>query len=435
MASIRERNGKFNVIYSYTNEKGERKQKWETYETKAEAKRRKKEIEYKKEMGSFVVRKCKTLDELITEYVALYGKENWALSTYEGNVSLINNYILPVIGDAKLSEINTRFIERYYQSLLKRRAVINPLNKTSRNEFVSSSTVRDINKLLRNCFEQAVKWELMEKNPCTHATVPKHKSQKRDIWTADTLMYALSVCEDERLKLAINLSFSCSLRLGELLGLTWDCVDISHEAIEENRAYVFINKESQRIRKESLNALDGKDVLLVFPTNHKKNSTVRILKTPKTESRVRKIFLPKSVANMLVDWKAEQDEMKEIPGDEYMYYNLPPVVFHSFRHSSVTYKLKLNGGDIKAVQGDSGHAQVNMVTDVYSHILDDDRRKNAELFEEAFYEKKNLDPQMHVQQENNNAPVADEVDPELLAKVLANPEMWAFLNSLAKTMK
>ena len=77
MASIRERNGKFNVIYSYTNEKGERKQKWETYETKAEAKRRKKEIEYKKEMGSFVVRKCKTLDELITEYVALYGKENW----------------------------------------------------------------------------------------------------------------------------------------------------------------------------------------------------------------------------------------------------------------------------------------------------------------------------------------------------------------------
>ena len=176
------------------------------------------------------------------------------------------------------------------------------------------------------------------------------------------------------------------------------------------------------------------DVLLVFPTNHKKNSTVRILKTPKTENSVRKIFLPKSVANMLVDWKAEQDEMKEILGDEYMDYNLPPVVFHSFRHSSVTYKLKLNGGDIKAVQGDSGHAQVNMVTDVYSHILDDDRRKNAELFEEAFYEKKNLDPQMHVQQENNNT-VADEVDPELLAKVLANPEMRALLNSLAKTMK
>ena len=78
--------------------------------------------------------------------------------------------------------------------------------------------------------------------------------------------------------------------------------------------------------------------------------------------------------------KALNDLIKE--------HNLPPVVFHSLRHTSVTYKLKLNGGDIKAVQGDSGHSQINMVTDVYSHIIDDDRRKNAELFEEAFYEKK-----------------------------------------------
>ena len=50
MASIRERNGKFNVIYSYTDPDGKRKQKWETYATKAEAKKRKKEIEYKEEI-------------------------------------------------------------------------------------------------------------------------------------------------------------------------------------------------------------------------------------------------------------------------------------------------------------------------------------------------------------------------------------------------
>ena len=68
--------------------------------------------------------------------------------------------------------------------------------------------------------------------------------------------------------------------------------------------------------------------------------------------------------------------------------NLPRVVFHSLRHPSITYKLKLNGGDIKAVQSDSGHAQAKMVTDQYSHILDDDRKRNAQLFEDAFYQKK-----------------------------------------------
>jgi len=41
---------------------------------------------------------------------------------------------------------------------------------------------------------------------------------------------------------------------------------------------------------------------------------------------------------------------------------------------SITYKLKLNGGQ----------AQVKMVADVYSHIIDDDRRLHVERLEAAF---------------------------------------------------
>ena len=52
--------------------------------------------------------------------------------------------------------------------------------------------------------------------------------------------------------------------------------------------------------------------------------------------------------------------------------NLPNVVFHSLRHSSTTYKLKLNHGDLKATQGDTGHAQLQMITEVYTHILDEE---------------------------------------------------------------
>ena len=40
---------------------------------------------------------------------------------------------------------------------------------------------------------------------------------------------------------------------------------------------------------------------------------------------------------------------------------------------------------MKSVQGDAGHAQVKIVADVYSHIIDEDRRLNAQRFEEAFY--------------------------------------------------
>ena len=169
-------------------------------------------------------------------------------------------------------------------------------------------------------------------------------------------------------------------------------------------------------------------------------------------------------ATVHISSEEEQEKLKDILGSEYTDYNLvmatsyglpigngairnsfkklikehnlPPVVFHSLRHTSVTYKLKLNGGDIKAVQGDSGHSQINMVTDVYSHIIDDDRRRNAEMFEDAFYNKKDLDPQLRKNEEGETTMTVPEgVDAELLAKVLSNPEMAALLTSLAKTMK
>ena len=80
----------------------------------------------------------------------------------------------------------------------------------------------------------------------------------------------------------MNLSFSASLRIGELCGLTWDCVDISPEAVEGGTCSIYINKEYQRVSKEAINSLDGKDILVVFPSEGKLCTTVRVLKTPKT---------------------------------------------------------------------------------------------------------------------------------------------------------
>lgn len=114
MATIIQKNKSHCVVYSYFDENDKRKQKWETYKTMAEAKKRKREVEYKEQIGTFLVSKCKTLDELLKEYVDLYGKAKWSLSTYEANVALIEHYISPKIGTMKITDINTRVIERYY---------------------------------------------------------------------------------------------------------------------------------------------------------------------------------------------------------------------------------------------------------------------------------------------------------------------------------
>lgn len=145
----------------------------------------------------------------------------------------------------------------------------------------------------------------------------------------------------------------------------------------------------------------------------KKSKTRLVLKKPKTESSIWTVWIPKTLALILREWKARQESWKEFMGEDYVDYGLvlaqengrpcedriignafarlkdkaglPDVVFHSLRHSSTTYKLKINHGDIKATQGDTGHAGPDMVTKVYAHILDEDRKINAQKFEAAFY--------------------------------------------------
>ena len=117
--------------------------------------------------------------------------------------------------------------------------------------------------------------------------------------------------------------------------------------------------------------------------------------------------------------------------------DLPKVVFHSLRHSSITYKLKLNGGDMKSVQGDSGHAQVKMVADVYSHIIDEDRRLNAQWFEEAFYSGQNSTPtagQDGQITESQELDANGEINQALLMKLLQKPELAAMLKTLAQAI-
>ena len=163
---------------------------------------------------------------------------------------------------------------------------------------------------------------------------------------------------------------------------------------------------------------------------------------------------------MLVKHREEMEKIKDLFGDEYTDYNLvfattcgrplegqiinralkkliqdndfPPVVFHSLRHSSITYKLKLNGGDMKSVQGDSGHAQVKMVADVYSHIIDDDRRVNAQRFEEQFYQPKVEQVVEEVKVDGSSEETVQ--GQEAIMKLLANPEMATLLKSLAKNL-
>ena len=65
----------------------------------------------------------------------------------------------------------------------------------------------------------------------------------------------------------------------------------------------------------------------------------------------------------------------------------PRIVFHGLRHSSATYQLMISGGDVKAVQGTTGHATADMLVNTYAHIQQSSRVELGKKFEEGFYVK------------------------------------------------
>lgn len=378
---------------------------------------------------------------------------------YDGQTALIANYINPIIGDMEVQDITTRVVDKYIQTLQKTPSVSRK-NRKARTQFVTNQTIEKIIKLLRCAFKQAVRWELIGKNPFDNVVLPKTEYKKRDIWDAETIRLALDQCTDSKLYIAMNLAFACSLRMGEILGLTWKNVHIEDENIATDNAYIYIEAELTRASKQAIETLGEKDIYHIFTPLMPNTSTRLILKKPKTDSSVRKVWLPKTVAYILREWKKSQEELKGFLGDEYQDFNLvvalpngrpcenriiekefsllkqkaglPNVVFHSLRHSSTTYKLKLNHGDLKATQGDTGHAEIDMITKVYAHILDEDRKINAQKFENAFYAKPDLRNVAPPQEQ----PQAQTLDlAALIEQLQKSPELASTLAALISGQK
>ena len=80
-------------------------------------------------------------------------------------------------------------------------------------------------------------------------------------------------------------------------------------------------------------------------------------------------------------------------------------------------------GDIKSVQGDTGHAEAEMVTDVYSEIVDEDRRLNAKKLDEEFYDTLDTEEPEHNLHSEAQGPISD--NDKLLLELLKSmtPEM------------
>lgn len=131
---------------------------------------------------------------------------------------------------------------------------------------------KSVVKSLRCAWRQALRWEVVKKNVFIDCNLPYCESKEREIWTATEIQHAfVKICEDQILYLCINLSFSCSLRIGELLALTWDNVFIEDEDFEKDNTRLIMINNLLELIKEMIGVLTKDEIYKQFDTQLKEN--------------------------------------------------------------------------------------------------------------------------------------------------------------------
>ena len=419
MAYITKRGSSYSVRYTYQDEHGKNCDKWESFPTKEEAVKRQKQIEHELATGNFLIPSTVTVAEFLMDWLPKQcSKHKWAPKTYQSNLALIQNLIIPYIGEMQMQKLRPYHIEALYDTLSKtpcgqyvggKRRDLSPKQQ---KRTLSGTTLHEVHQLLHNSFLLAVEWGILIKSPVP-VDSPKKSIQERAIWDADEMWAALASMEDPILHLAVHLTLVGALREGEVAGLTPE--DLDFEGAEGTGTFR-INKCMQRVQKASL-AKTGKGCILQeFEDKREGSTTTLVLKKTKTASSNRTIFMTAVLKEELKHWlkRLEMDEavdperyrnsgmLLRLPNGlavepilirkkfikwQDAHPEFPRIVFHGLRHSSATYQLMISGGDVKAVQGTTGHATADMLVNTYAHIQQSSRVELGKKFEEGFYAK------------------------------------------------
>lgn len=240
----------------------------------------------------------------------------------------------------------------------------------------SHETTRKFHHHLKACFDYAFRNGVIKKDPTFSAKVVGKQSEKKIKYLSEADMNKLmsQVIETTTLDNTANyiliLANATGMRIGEILGLTFDDVDIANQVISIRQSYDYV-------------------------LTHKAKAT-------KTESSVRQVKVDKVTCSYLaeiVDDRRSLCKTSDKNVDGFIFINrntfkpiswtmvnkvltrhceragVPRITTHAFRHTHISYLLN-NDVYEQYVSERVGHADTTMIRRVYGHVLDELKAKS-----------------------------------------------------------
>jgi integrase len=272
--------------------------------------------------------------------------------TFQHYEMVVRLHLVPDLGRLPLDKLAPQHV----QGLLARKSAAG----------LSAQSVRHVRTILRIALNQALKWGSVGRNVAALTVAPKLARKRFYSLTPEQARQLLDAAQDDRLQAVFTVALSLGLRMGEILGLRWQDVDL-------DGATLTINQAIYRIAGKGLVAAE-----------------------PKTDRSRRTLFLPETVRAALRAHRVRQLQEHLSAGSRWRdsglvftsgigtpleprnlfrrfkallhKAGLPDFRFHDLRHSAASLLLA-QGVPMRAVMELLGHSSIGTTADIYSHVM------------------------------------------------------------------
>ena len=279
--------------------------------------------------------------------------------------SMLDLHVYPVIGDYKLTEVNTAMLRRLLMDF--------------QNRGKSHATCVKLYVVISLLFKMAYEDEAIERNPMdrVHRPKPRKDEGKRaevECFTASELRYILDCLDKEPLKwrTLIRLLIDTGIRRGECCGLQWRYVDfkagtitIAHNLCYTKDTGVYLDTPKNG-RSRTIDV--SPEVMALLKELREEQAAKAISKYVFTQDDSPEPMHPQTPEHYMRKFGKRN-------GVDHLH---PHKLRHSFASLAIT-----SGADIVSVSEILGHASPAITLNVYSHASEESKRKASQIFREA----------------------------------------------------
>lgn len=291
--------------------------------------------------------------------------------TIESYKCQIENHIRPSLGAAKLEALAAPDIQRFYNGLSKEK---------NGKPGLSPKSIKIVHGVLHRALGQAVALGYIRSNPTDYCTLPRVTRKELKPLDENSTRLFLEAIKGHPFENVYLVTLFTGMREGEVLGLTWDCIDF-------DRGTIWINKQLQNTGGEGekfslVPTKNGKGrvvtpapyVMGVLKAQKRKQAEAQLMAGPDWDNSWGLVFTNELGGH--INTFTAYKKFKKIAAS----IGMPEARFHDLRHSYAVAAIRA-GDDIKTVQGNLGHATAAFTLDVYGHVTDQMKQDSAQRME------------------------------------------------------